>query len=304
MNEADIHGWTLMDLLQAVVLGLVQGLTEFLPISSTAHLRIIPALLGWQDPGAAYSAVIQLGTVAAVILYFWKDIARLAVAFFRGIAQRAPLAESDSRLAWMVLLGTLPIGVAGLLFKDAIETSLRSLYVISGSLIVLAILLFIAERSASHSRGINQMRLKDGIIVGLWQTLALIPGGSRSGTTITGGLFLGLKREDAARFSFLLSIPATTLAGLFELKHLLESQERPSNAVLLVGTAVSFLSGMAAIAGLLRYLRTRTTLVFVGYRIGLGVLLLLLLGFGVLEPSTGAEIEALLPENPSQGLGD
>ncbi len=149
------------------------------------------------------------------------------------------------------------------------------------------------------------MRVWDGIVVGLWQTLALIPGGSRSGTTITGGLFLGLKREDAARFSFLLSIPATTLAGLFELKHLLEAVQRPSTAVLLVGTGVSFVSGMAAIAGLLRYLRSRSTLVFVVYRIGLGVLLLVLLGAGVLEPSTGAGVEELLPESPVEmGVGD
>lgn len=289
-----------MSLLEAVVLGLVQGLTEFLPISSTAHLRIAPALLGWKDPGAAYSAVIQLGTVAAVVIYFWKDIGRLTAAFFRGIARRAPLAEPDSRLAWMVLFGTIPIGLAGLIFKEQIETSLRSLYVISGSLIILAILLFLAEKMAQHKRTITEMTLKDGIVVGLWQTLALIPGGSRSGTTITGALFLGLKREDAARFSFLLSIPATTLAGLFELKHLLEMNPamRPSNLVLWVGTIVSFASGLVAIAGLLRFLRSRTTLVFVAYRIALGVLLLVLLGLGVLEPGTGAEVEQLLPPPP------
>lgn len=280
-----------MSLLEAVVLGLVQGLTEFLPISSTAHLRIAPALLGWDDPGAAYSAVIQLGTVLAVVLYFWKDIVRLAAAFFRGLAQRKPFGEVDSRLAWYVLLGTIPIGIAGLVFKSAIETSLRSLYVISASLIGLALLLLIAEKTAAHRRDITQMTLKDGLIIGLWQTIALIPGASRSGTTITGGLFLGLKREDAARFSFLLSIPATTLAGVFELANLLEAAQRPSNAVLIVGTVVSFVSGYAAIAGLLKFLRTQTTMVFVVYRIGLAVLLLALLGTGVLEPSTGVEIQ-------------
>lgn len=290
-----------MSLLEAVVLGLVQGITEFLPISSTAHLRIAPALLGWDDPGAAYSAIIQLGTVAAVILYFWRDIGRLAAAWFKGLLARAPLRDSESRLAWMVLFGTIPVGLAGLAFKKYIETSLRSLYVISASLIILAILLFIAERLAKHRRTLSEMSMKDGIIVGLWQTLALIPGSSRSGTTITGALFLGLRRDDAARFSFLLSIPATALAGLFELKHVLEATDRPSNLVLIVGTVVSFASGLAAIAGLLRFLRSRTTLVFVVYRIALGVLLLVLLGAGILHPGTGAEIEALLPPPPPPG---
>jgi undecaprenyl-diphosphatase len=291
---------TSMDLFQAAVLGLVQGLTEFLPISSTAHLRIVPALLGWDDPGAAYSAVIQLGTVVAVIFYFWKDLGRLIVAFFRGIARRAPLEEVDSRLAWLVILGTLPIGIAGLAFKQDIETSLRSLYVISGSLIVLALLLFAAERMASHKRGIAELTVKDGLWVGAWQALALIPGASRSGTTITGGLFLGLKREDAARFSFLLAVPATGLAGLFELKNLLEleASARPSNAVLIVGIVVSFFSGMAAIAGLLAFLRKHSTMVFVVYRVGLGTLLLVLLWTGVLHPFDGAEVVPLLPPPP------
>jgi undecaprenyl-diphosphatase len=293
-----------MDLIQAAVLGLVQGITEFLPISSTAHLRIVPALLGWNDPGAAYSAVIQLGTVAAVIIYFARDIVRLVAAFFRGIARRAPLAEAESRLAWMVILGTVPVGIAGILFKHAIETSLRSLYVISGSMIALAVLLFAAEKVASHKRGIDDMNIKDGLVVGLWQCLALIPGSSRSGTTITGGLFRGLRREDAARFSFLLSIPATGLAGLFELKQVLQAHgsDRPSNAVLIVGTVVSFVSGMAAIAGLLSYLRKRTTMVFVVYRIGLGVLLLVLLSTGVLQSNAGAKTEQLLPPPPPAGF--
>ena len=281
-----------MSLLEAVVLGLVQGVTEFLPISSTAHLRIAPALLGWDDPGAAYSAVIQLGTVLAVILYFRREIVRIAVAVARGIARRDPWSDLDSRLGWLVVGGTIPIGIAGLAFKQTIETSLRSLYVISGSLIALAILLFLAERLATHRRSMPEMTMKDGLVIGLWQALALVPGSSRSGTTLTGGLFLGLRREDAARFSFLLSIPATSLAGVFELRHLLKTTDRPSNLVLLaVGTLVSFASGTAAIAGLLRFLRTRTTLVFVVYRIALGVLLLALLGTGVLDPGAGTEAQ-------------
>jgi undecaprenyl-diphosphatase len=278
-----------MSLLQAIVLGLVQGLTEFLPISSTAHLRIVPELLGWADPGAAYSAVIQLGTVAAVLIYFRGDILLLGRAFFQGLLRRQPFATTESRLAWFVLVGTLPIGLCGLAFKKAIETSLRSLYVISGSLIVLAIILFLVERRASHQRTLADMRWRDGIIVGLWQALALIPGSSRSGTTLTGALSLGLRREDAARYSFLLSIPATTLAGVFELKHLLEATERPSAVALWVGTLVAFVSGWAAIAWLLAYLRKRSTLVFIVYRVALGAVLLVLLNLGVLRPLAGVE---------------
>jgi len=273
-----------MSILEAVVLGLVQGLTEFLPVSSTAHLRIVPALLGWEDPGAAYSAVIQLGTVVAVLLYFAKDLGRLTKAFVAGLVDRQPFGTEDSRLAWFVGLGTIPIGVLGLLFKKSIETSLRSLYVISASLIVLAVVLFAVERLASHRRTLKDMTLKDGLIIGLWQAMALVPGSSRSGTTLTGGLSLGFNRADAARYSFLLSIPATTLAGIFELKHLLEAADAPPTLVLVVGTVVSFVAGLAAIHGLLQFLRSRSTLVFVVYRIALGVALIGMLQAGVLQP--------------------
>lgn len=276
-----------MSLFEAIVLGLVQGITEFLPISSTAHLRIAPELFGWPDPGAAYSAIIQLGTVAAVILYFWRDIGRLAAAFFRSLIHRAPLETPESRLAWFVLIGTVPIGVAGLLFKKAVETQLRSLYVIATSLIVLALILWLAERRASHRRTLPDMTLRDGVAIGLWQALALIPGSSRSGTTLTGGLTLGFKREDAARYSFLLSIPATGLAGIFQLREVFRAVDRPSNTALAVGTGVAFVSGMLAIAGLLRFLRTRTNMVFVVYRLALGALLFALLYLGVLHPHAG-----------------
>lgn len=272
-----------MTVLQAIVLGLVQGITEFLPISSTAHLRIVPALLGWQDPGAAYSAVIQLGTVAAVVIYFAKDLWRLTLAFFAGLRSRKPFDTPDSRLAWCVGLGTIPIGIAGLLLKKTIETTFRSLYVISASLIILAVILFIVERVAPKKRTLPEVTLKDGIIVGLWQAIALIPGSSRSGTTITGSMLQGFTREDAARFSFLLSIPATGLAGVFELKHLLEAPDRPV-LMMIIGTIVSFLSGLAAIAWLLRLLRTRGMLGFVVYRIVLGVLLIGLIAAGQLQP--------------------
>jgi undecaprenyl-diphosphatase len=288
-----------MSLIEAIVLGLVQGLTEFLPISSTAHLRIVPELFGWEDPGAAYSAVIQLGTVAAVLIYFRKDLVQLTTAFFQGLVRRQPFATLESRLAWFVLVGTLPIGVCGLALKKHIESSLRSLYIISGSLIVLALILFVVERIASHQRTLKDMRWRDGILIGLWQALALIPGSSRSGTTLTGALSLGLRREDAARYSFLLSIPATSLAGLFELKHLLEADARPSALALWTGTLVAFGSGWAAISWLLRYLRTRTTLVFVVYRVALGLALIGLLQAGVLQPLSGVE-NAAPPARPEK----
>lgn len=278
-----------MSWIEAVVLGLVQGLTEFLPISSTAHLRITPELFGWDDPGAAYSAVIQLGTVLAVLIYFRHDIVRIGAGWFRGLVARQPFGTLDSRLGWFVILGTFPIGLAGLAFRRTIETSLRSLYVIAGSLIVLAVILFFVERFAKHSRTLEQMTWKDGLFIGACQAVALIPGSSRSGTTITGALMLGLRREDAARFSFLLSIPATTLAGIFELKGLLENPKDAPVMAMVIGSVVAFASGWAAIAWLLAFLRTRSTMVFVGYRIALGALLLILLGAGVLRPLSGVE---------------
>ena len=290
-----------MTLLEAIVLGLVQGLTEFLPISSTAHLRIAPELFGWKDPGAAYSAIIQLGTTLAVVLYFARDIGQLARAFFVGLARRQPFGTLEARLAWFVLIGTLPIGIAGLSLKHLIETSFRSLYVIATSLIVLALILWWVERRASHQRTLADMTWKDGILVGLWQAVALVPGSSRSGTTITGALALGLRREDAARYSFLLSIPATLLAGIFELREVLKTpaELRPSGLLMAVGTLVAFASGLAAIAWLLRFLRTRSMAIFIGYRIALGVLLFGLLASGKLAPGSGLE-NVDVPDRPGQ----
>ena len=278
-----------MGLLRAAVLGLVQGITEFLPISSTAHLRITPELFGWQDPGAAFDAIIQLGTVAAVLVYFRRDIVQLFLAWVEGLRRREPFGTTESRLAWFVLVGTLPVVVFGFAFKHAIETSLRSLYVVAASMIVLALVLAAAEWTAKHSRRLEDMNWTDGWVIGFWQALALIPGSSRSGTTLTGGLWRGLRREDAARYSFLLSIPATTAAGLFELRHLRHASTPFTGGELVVAAAVAFVSGMLAIGGLLRYLRTRTTFVFVVYRLCLGALLLLLLHAGRLRPDAGLE---------------
>src|SRR5215468_9592631 len=282
-----------MGLLRAAVLGLVQGITEFLPISSTAHLRLTPELFGWQDPGAAFDAIIQLGTVAAVLVYFRHDIVQLLRAWVEGIQRRDLLGTTESRLAWFVLIGTVPVVVLGFLFKHAIETSLRSLYVVASSMIALALLLAAAEWTARHARRLEDLNWTDGWVIGLWQALALVPGSSRSGTTLTGGLWRGLRREDAARYSFLLSIPATTAAGLFELRHFVRASggEHLTVGPLILGTLVSFGAGILAIAGLLRFLRTHTTTVFVVYRILLGSLLLVLLGKGILQPTSGAELE-------------
>lgn len=273
-----------MDLFQAAVLGVVQGLTEFIPISSTAHLRIIPALCGWEDPGAAFTAVTQIGTLIAVLVYFRSDLQRLSVAFLTGIMQRRPFTGQDSRMAWMIVFGTLPIIIFGLLFKDMIETSFRSLYVIAGSLIVLAVLLAVAEYAGKRRRTLEELRPIDTQLIGLAQALALIPGSSRSGTTITAGLFLHLRREDAARFSFLLSIPAIALSGLyqlFELRHMLAGD---FGLNLLVATLVSGVVGYLSIEFLLRFLRSHSTAVFIVYRIALGLLLIVLLSNNILQP--------------------
>jgi len=275
-----------MNLLQAIVYGIVQGLTEFLPISSTAHLRIVPALLGWDDPGAAYAAIIQLGTTAAVLGYFAKDIVRIARAWLAALAHKKPMETVDARMGWCVIAGTIPVVVLGLTLKKLIENQFRSLYVIAFAAIVMAIILALAEKLAQHKRGLETVTLKDGILVGLAQSVALIPGSSRSGCTLTGGLLLGLQRDAAARFSFLLSIPATVGAGLFELRHAFkhEAPAALSVAPLVVGTIVSFIVGWLAIAWLLRYLRTRSTLVFIVYRLLLGASLLVLLTVGYLKP--------------------
>lgn len=273
-----------MTLLEAVVLGLVQGLTEFLPISSTAHLRLVPALLGWGDPGAATSAIIQLGTAIAVLTFFWSDLLRLLRAFVRGIVSGRPFEDPQARLAWYIGIGTIPIGICGLLFKEFIETSARSLYLIAGSLIGLALLLALAERISAFQRDLSSIKLKDSLLVGLAQALALIPGSSRSGTTITAGLFLGLTREAAATFSFLLSVPAVVTSALFQMYEVRHSLSGVGAINLFVATFVSAWSGFAAIAFLLRYLRTHNTSIFIWYRLLIGGLILFLLYRQVISP--------------------
>jgi len=275
-----------MNLWQGAVLGVVQGLTEFLPISSTAHLRVVPALLGWPDPGAAFSAVIQLGTLLAVLVYFARDLGRMARALVQGLLAGRPWEDAQARLAWMILLGTVPIGVAGLLGEHAIETWLRSLWVVAGALVALALVLALAERLGRRKTRLGEAGWLQGLSIGLAQTLALIPGVSRSGVTITAGLFVGLERADAARFSFLLSVPAVAASGLYEGYKLLGSAalagvDWPS---LLLATFTAASSGYLAVAGLIRFLQRRSTMVFVVYRILLGVAILALCATGTLDP--------------------
>jgi len=270
--------------LQAVIIGIVQGLTEFLPISSTAHVRIVPELLGWQDPGAAFTAVIQLGTLLAVFVYFRKDIVRVFGAWVKGYRDQAAR-DQDYRLAWAVVYGTIPVVVFGLLLKDYIGDDFRSLYVIAWALIGLALLLGLAEKIAKHVRPLESVQVRDGWIVGFFQALAIIPGVSRSGSTITGALFLGFDRESAARLSFLLSIPAISMAGIFELVSERHELAHVGVAPVFIATVAAFVSGYASIEFLLRFLRTRSTFVFIAYRIALGALLLTMLAHGVLKQS-------------------
>jgi undecaprenyl-diphosphatase len=283
-----------MNLFEAVILGIVQGLTEFLPISSTAHLRIIPALAGWKDPGAAFTAIVQIGTLAAVLIYFFRDITAIVREVVRGMLTGRPLGTPEAKMGWMIAAGTIPIVVFGLLFKTEIETSLRSLYWISCALIGLALLLTLAEGRVKKRLGrglgmksMEEIGWKEALLIGLAQSVALIPGSSRSGVTITGGLFLNLSREAAARFSFLLSLPSVFAAGIFQLYEtrdvLLSS---PDNlTAILVATLVSAVVGYLSIAFLLNYLKHHTTKVFILYRLVLGAGILILLASGVL-PAT------------------
>ncbi|HEX5497548.1 MAG TPA: undecaprenyl-diphosphate phosphatase [Mycobacteriales bacterium] len=270
-----------MNVLQAAVLGVIQGLTEFLPVSSTAHLRIVPALIGWPDPGAAFTAVVQLGTMLAILLYFWREIVHISVAWARGFADREVRSSLECRIGWYVLFATIPIGLFGLLFANQIENGARNLWLIASALIVLGLVLLAADRNGTRDRVEEQIRLRDGLTVGLAQAVALVPGVSRSGSTITAGLFVGLERQAAARFSFLLSVPAVVLSGLFELRKV-GGHGGPGIAVTVLATILAFVVGLASIHWLLRFLTQHSTAVFVGYRVGLGCLLLLLLGTGLL----------------------
>ena len=267
-----------MTAVQALVLGLVQGVTEFLPISSTAHLRILPHFMGWPDPGVAFSAVIQLGTLLAVFVYFAADIQRLAAAALDSLRHRRLGYSPDARLAWSILPGTFPIALAGLSFKGFIETGARSLPLIAASLVVLALLLILAERMGSRHRSMQDLGFWQIQFIGLCQALALIPGCSRSGSTIMGGLFTGLRRDEAARFSFVLGLPAIAASSLLELLDLLEQGVGNQGLLNLgLGIAAAAVSGYFSIGFLLRFLHRHGTYLFSVYRILLGIIVLLTL---------------------------
>jgi undecaprenyl-diphosphatase len=271
------------NLIKAIVYGVIQGLTEFIPISSTAHIRVIPALLNWGDPGAAFTAVIQIGTLIATLLYFRQDIFYMVSGFLNALKTRKFFDDPYSRMFILILLGTIPISICGLVLKKFIEGDARGLYVVSASLIGLAIVLLIAEKISLRKKEFTDITVKDGIIIGLAQALALIPGSSRSGVTITAGLFCGLKRDVTARFSFLLSIPAVGLSGLYELYSERNALLNENVISLIIATVVSGIVGYIAIAFLINYLKTRSNLLFIIYRIVLGLIILLLLSTGILH---------------------
>jgi undecaprenyl-diphosphatase len=263
---------------EVLVLGLVQGLTEFLPISSSAHLRITSAIFFEQDAGASFTAVTQLGTETAVLIYFAKDIWRISRAWFAGIRDRSVRDTLDYRMAWYVIIGSVPIGLFGFLFKDQIRTAARNLWLVATVLIAFSFVIAFAEYWGRQTRRIEHFRLRDGVIMGFAQAMALVPGVSRSGATLTVGLFLNLTREAAARYSFLLAIPAVVMSGLFSLSDVFEHGDRaPSAAQMVVATVIAFAVGYAAIAWLLRYVAHHTLYAFVLYRVALGTLVLCLL---------------------------
>lgn len=271
-----------MTTLEAIVLGFVQGLTEFLPISSSGHLRIVPALLGWPDPGAGFTAVIQLGTMAAVLIYFRADLWRIASAWLSELRVPIRQASQEARLGWFIVLGTIPISIFGFIFKDQIESGARSLYLIGSALILFSFVMIAAERAGTRRRALGEMNGRDGLFIGVAQSLALVPGVSRSGATISAGLFRGFDRVAAARYSFLLSVPAVVLSGLFELRKVGENGS-PSAGATAIATLIAFVTGYMAIAWLLRYLSTHTLEIFVIYRIALGALVLILTASGAIS---------------------
>ncbi|MGK5740734.1 undecaprenyl-diphosphate phosphatase [Micromonospora sp. URMC 103] len=276
-----------MTWVEAIVLGIVQGLTEFLPISSSGHLRITSALFFGRDAGASFTAVTQLGTEAAVLIYFAKDIWRIARTWIVGLWDRSVRSSLDYRMGWYVIVGTIPIGIFGFLFKDQIRTAGRNLWLVATTLIVFAFVLAFAEYWGRQTRTLENFRMRDGVVMGFAQAMALVPGVSRSGGTLTAGLLLNLTRETAARYSFLLAIPAVVLSGVFSLGDVFEpaapGTAAPTVAMLIVATIIAFGVGYAAIAWLLRYVAHHTLYVFVLYRVALGTLVLALLLTGQLS---------------------
>jgi undecaprenyl-diphosphatase len=275
-------GW-----IEAVVLGIVQGLTEFLPISSSAHLRVVGEVFGWDDPGAAFTAITQIGTEAAVLLYFRHDIWRIITAWIASLGGRRR-GDPDARMGWLIIIGSIPIVVLGLLFQDQIETTLRDLRIVATALILFSLILYWADRVGAKKRELDQLTVPHGIGFGLAQAMALIPGVSRSGGTITAGLFLGYSRAAAARYSFLLAVPAVLGSGFFQAYEALTGDVAGAGVAwgpTILATVLAFGVGLTVIAWLLRYLDRGSFTPFVVYRIVLGALVLLLVQTGVLAPT-------------------
>jgi undecaprenyl-diphosphatase len=267
---------------EAIVLGLVQGITEFLPISSTGHLRLVPALVGWDDPGTAFTAVTQLGSIVAVLLFFRRDITDITVVWLRSLRDASLRSRVEARLGWYLIVATVPLVVFGYGFRDQIETGARDLRLLAATLIALGVVLGVADRWGSQRKEIHQLNTRDGVFIGLAQSLALIPGVSRAGATLSAGLLAGYTRTDAARFSFLLAIPAIVLSGAYGLLDVADGGG-PGVAATALATVVAFVSSYLTIAWLLRWLSSHSAMVFVAYRVGLGLLVFALLAAGVVD---------------------
>ncbi|MBU6348094.1 MAG: undecaprenyl-diphosphate phosphatase [Actinomycetales bacterium] len=268
-----------MQWLQGIVLGLVQGLTEFLPVSSNAHVEIVSRLFHWGDPGAAFTAVTQIGTETAVIIYFRHDIKAIISSWLKSLYNAEARKLPEARLGWFVLLGSVPIGILGILFKDQIETTARNLWLVAVALIVMGVVLGIADKYAKHVKSMDDLSPKNALAFGIGQAMALIPGVSRSGATISFGLLMGFKREVAARYSFLLAIPAVMASGLLQLSQVI-SGDSVQWPVTMLATLVAFVVGYWVIATLMKYLNTGSFMPFVIYRIVLGFALMAWLYFG------------------------
>ena len=276
-----------MSWIEAILLGILQGLTEFLPISSSAHLAIFPQLFGSSDPGASFTAVTQIGTEMAVIWYFRRDLWRIGLTWTTSLWRPERRWLLDARMGWYIIIGTIPIAVAGLLLEDTIQTSFRNLWVIAVNLILFGLVLGVLDRFAAHVRPLERLTLKDAVLYGFAQMLALVPGVSRSGATISMGLALKYTREAATRYAFLLAIPAVVASAIFQIPDVNASAE-PGLAKTIAATVVAFVVGYAVVAWLLRYLRNHSYMPFVIYRVALGVLVLALLWAGVLDPDVQA----------------
>lgn len=284
-----------MSWFESLILGLVQGLTEFLPVSSSAHLRLTAAFSGWEDPGAAFTAITQLGTEAAVLIYFRQDVGRILAAWFRSLTNKEMRRDHDAQMGWLVIVGSIPIGVLGVTLKDQIEGPFRDLRVTATMLIVMGIVIGVADRLAARDENggrhrapkqrktLLDLNTKDGLLYGLCQAMALVPGVSRSGATISGGLFMGYTREAAARYSFLLAMPAVLASGAFELKDAAE-EGHVAWGPTMFATVIAFVVGYAVIAWFMKFISHKSFMPFVYYRVALGIVIIALVTAGTLSP--------------------